>query len=86
MEVGDLIVLTESPFEDANIFGYQNGDVGLVKKVVYSDHKVFKTCLVILWNCVFVFITSKGCVTNTSHNPDILLAIILLLSASIFYL
>ena len=48
MEVGDLIVLTESPFEDANIFGYQNGDLGLVKKVVYSDHRVFKTCLVIL--------------------------------------
>ena len=48
MEVGDLIVLTESPFEDANIFGYQNGDLGLVKKIVYSDQRVFKTCLVVL--------------------------------------
>ena len=48
MEAGDLVVLTESPFEDANIFGYQNGDIGLVKQVVYSDKKVFKTCLVIL--------------------------------------
>ena len=41
MEVGDLIVLTESPFEDANIFGYQNGDLGLVKKIVY----MIKGCL-----------------------------------------
>lgn len=48
MQVGDLVVLIESPFEDNNIFGYQNGDIGLVKKVVYSDHRVFKTCLVIL--------------------------------------
>ena len=48
MEAGDLVVLTESPFEDANIFGYQNGDIGLVKQVVYSDKRVFKTCLVIL--------------------------------------
>ena len=48
MEAGDLVVLTESPFEDANIFGYQNGDIGLIKQVVYSDKKVFKTCLVVL--------------------------------------
>ena len=48
MEAGDLVVLTESPFEDANIFGYQNGDIGLVKQVLYSDKRVFKTCLVIL--------------------------------------
>lgn len=48
MEVGDLVVLTESPFEDANIFGYKNGDIGLVKKIVYSDARVFKTCLVVL--------------------------------------
>ena len=48
MEVGDLVVLTESPFEDSNIFGYKNGDIGLVKKIVYSDERVFKTCLVIL--------------------------------------
>ena len=48
MEAGDLVVLTESPFEDANIFGYQNGDIGLIKQVVYSDKRVFKTCLVIL--------------------------------------
>ena len=48
MEAGDLVVLTESPFEDANIFGYQNGDIGLVKQIVYTDERVFKTCLVIL--------------------------------------
>ena len=48
MEAGDLVVLTESPFEDANIFGYQNGDIGLIKQVLYSDKRVFKTCLVIL--------------------------------------
>ena len=48
MEAGDLVVLTESPFEDANIFGYQNGDIGLVKQIIYTDERVFKTCLVIL--------------------------------------
>ncbi len=48
MNVGDLVVLTESPFEERNIFGYQNGDLGLIKKIVYSDKRVFKTCLVIL--------------------------------------
>ena len=48
MEAGDLVVLTESPFEDANIFGYQNGDIGLIKQIVYTDERVFKTCLVIL--------------------------------------
>lgn len=48
MEVGDLIILRESPFEGRNIFGYENGDIGIVKKILYSDEKVFKTCLVIL--------------------------------------
>lgn len=48
MEAGDLVVLTESPFEDANIFGYQNGDIGLIKQIIYTDERVFKTCLVIL--------------------------------------
>lgn len=48
MEAGDLVVLTESPFEDANIFGYQNGDLGLIKQIIYTDERVFKTCLVIL--------------------------------------
>ena len=48
MEAGDLVVLTESPFEDVNIFGYKNGDIGLIKQVLYSDKRVFKTCLVIL--------------------------------------
>ena len=48
MEAGDLVVLTESPFEEANIFGYQNGDLGLIKQIIYTDERVFKTCLVIL--------------------------------------
>ena len=48
MNVGDLVVLTESPFEERNIFGYENGDIGLIKKIVCSDTKVFKTCVVIL--------------------------------------
>ena len=48
MEAGDLVVLTESPFEDANIFGYQNGDIGLIKQIIYTDERAFKTCLVIL--------------------------------------
>ena len=48
MKAGDLVVLTESPFEDANIFGYQNGDIGLIKQIIYTDERVFKTCLVIL--------------------------------------
>lgn len=48
MEVGDLIMLCESPFEGRSIFGYENGDLGIVKKILYSDEKVFKTCLVIL--------------------------------------
>ena len=48
MEVGDLVVLVNSPFHEKNIFGYSNGDLGIVKHVVYSNEKVFKTCLVIL--------------------------------------
>jgi len=48
MEAGDLVVLCESPFEQENIFGYKNGDLGLIKKVMYSEQKIFKTCLVIL--------------------------------------
>lgn len=48
MEVGDLIVLTESPFEDKNIFGYVNGDIGIIKKIVYDDRHDYKSCLVIL--------------------------------------
>ena len=48
MEVGDLVILTCSPFDDTNIFGYENGDIGLIKKVLYSDEKVFMTCLVVL--------------------------------------
>ena len=48
MNVGDLVVLIDSPFEDVNIFGYQNGDIGLIKQVVYSDDIVFKTCIVVL--------------------------------------
>ena len=48
MEAGDLVVLTESPFENANIFGYQNGDLGLIKQIIYTDERVFKTYLVIL--------------------------------------
>ena len=47
MEVGDLIVLVKSPFEEKNIFGYANGDVGLIKEVMRHE-SVFETCLVIL--------------------------------------
>ena len=38
MEVGDLIILVDSPFHEKNIFGYCNGDLGLIKQVVYSDN------------------------------------------------
>ena len=31
MEVGDLVVVTNSPFDDVNLFNYQNGDIGIVK-------------------------------------------------------
>jgi len=48
MNVGDMVILNASPFEDKNIFGYQNGDLGIIKKIVYSDKRIFKTCLVIL--------------------------------------
>ena len=48
MEVGDLIILVDSPFHEKNIFGYCNGDLRLIKQVVYSDKNVFKTCLVVL--------------------------------------
>ena len=48
MEVGDLIILISSPFEEKNIFGYVNGDLGLVKKVIRHE-SAFETCLVILF-------------------------------------
>ena len=47
MEVGDLVILIRSPFEEKNIFGYVNGDVGLVKRVIRHE-SVFETCHVIL--------------------------------------
>ncbi len=47
MEVGDMIILIRSPFEEENIFGYSNGDLGIIKQVI-CHAGVFETCLVIL--------------------------------------
>ena len=48
MEVGDLVILIRSPFHEKNIFGYCNGDIGLVREVIKHEN-VFETCLVILF-------------------------------------
>ena len=48
MEMGDLIILVNSPFHEKNIFGYCNGDIGVIKQVFYSDGNIFETCLVVL--------------------------------------
>ena len=48
MEIGDLIILVNSPFHEKNIFGYANGDLGVIKEVFYTDGNMFETCLVLL--------------------------------------
>ena len=42
------MILNNSPFEQENIFGYKNGDLGLIKKVLYNKTKEYRTYLVIL--------------------------------------
>ena len=31
MQIGDLVVVTNSPFDGVSLFNYQNGDIGIVK-------------------------------------------------------
>lgn len=30
MKIGDLVIITRSPFEESNLFRYKNGEIGLV--------------------------------------------------------
>jgi hypothetical protein len=30
VKIGDLVIVTRSPFEEGNIFRYKNGEIGLV--------------------------------------------------------
>jgi len=32
MKIGDLVIVTRSPFDESNLFRYKNGEIGLVVK------------------------------------------------------
>lgn len=36
MEIGDLVIIDASPFDSANLFGYKNGDLGIILRISYS--------------------------------------------------
>jgi hypothetical protein len=48
MKVGDLVVLNKSPFEYENVFGYSNGDIGIIKKKIRGQSRLYNCCIVLL--------------------------------------
>lgn len=48
MEVGDLIILNNSPFQGGSIFGYMNGDLGIIKHALKGDYGHFDIYVVLI--------------------------------------
>lgn len=47
IQVGDLVVIHKAPFNERNLFVYQNGDLGIIK--MKPDHSnLYRACVVIL--------------------------------------
>lgn len=47
MQIGDLVVVSNSPFDDVNLFNYQNGDIGIVKSNP-EQANLYMSCAIIL--------------------------------------
>ncbi len=47
IEVGDLVVIHEAPFNERNLFVYQNGDLGIIK-MKPSDSNLHRAYVVML--------------------------------------
>jgi len=37
MKVGDMVVIGYCPFDAPNLFGYQNGDIGIILELINTD-------------------------------------------------
>ena len=47
MGIGDLVVINNSPFDDVNLFNYQNGDIGILKSDPTTGYH-YMSCSIIL--------------------------------------
>jgi len=47
MEIGDLVVIHNAPFDERNLFVYQNGDLGILKRKP-SSSDLYRACIVVL--------------------------------------
>jgi len=47
MGIGDLVVVSNSPFDGVNLFNYQNGDIGIIKSSP-EQAKHYMSCAIIL--------------------------------------
>jgi len=45
IEIGDLVVIHKAPFNERNLFVYQNGDIGIVRGMSGS----YSACVVMLF-------------------------------------
>lgn len=49
MEIGDLVVINNAPFEGKSLFVYENGDIGVIRNKVRGISRSYSTCVVMLF-------------------------------------
>ena len=48
MEVGDLVLIHNAPFDGKSLFVYQNGDLGVIRGKIRGMSRSYSTCIVML--------------------------------------
>ena len=49
MDIGDLVVINNAPFEGKSLFVYENGDIGVIRGMVRGMSRSYSTCVVMLF-------------------------------------